>query len=87
VSAQDPAAQVPGAEAAAVDPATGLRLRPAMPADVLAAVTAAVQQLTSGGPPPAPPDDSSYLAWRFSGRWWHRPLPTRRERPYPSRGG
>lgn len=21
-------------------------------------------------------------AWRFSGRWWAKPLPTRRERPY-----
>ncbi len=21
-------------------------------------------------------------AWRFSGRWWAKPLPTRRNRPY-----
>jgi hypothetical protein len=21
-------------------------------------------------------------AWRFSGRWWARPLPTRRDRPF-----
>ncbi len=21
-------------------------------------------------------------SWRFSGRWWSRPLPTRRDRPY-----
>ncbi len=21
-------------------------------------------------------------AWRFSGRWWSRPIPARRDRPY-----
>ena len=21
-------------------------------------------------------------AWKFSGRWWNRPLPARRDRPY-----
>jgi hypothetical protein len=21
-------------------------------------------------------------AWKFSGRWWNRPLPSRRDRPY-----
>jgi hypothetical protein len=26
------------------------------------------------------PDESN--RWRFSGRWWIRPLPMRRDRPY-----
>ena len=78
----------PGAGPAdAVDPTTGLRPRPQMPPDVLAAVAAAVHQLTAVAPPTARAQDATYLAWRFSGRWWHRPLPTRRARPYPSHGG
>lgn len=28
---------------------------------------------------PAPPRRSS---WRFSGRWWSKPVPARRDRPY-----
>ena len=26
-------------------------------------------------------DDDEPSRWRFSGRWWSRPLPTRRDRP------
>jgi hypothetical protein len=75
-----------GGTADLVDPATGLRPRPPVPPEVLAAVAAAVQQLTSTRRPAVPPADT-HQAWRFSGRWWHRPLPTRRARPYPSRQG
>jgi hypothetical protein len=51
---------------------------------VLAAITAAVQL---AWPRPAPPDeqDPVHEAWRFSGRWWHRPLPMRRDRPWAGR--
>jgi hypothetical protein len=28
---------------------------------------------------PTPPRST---AWRFSGRWWSRPVPARRDRPY-----
>ena len=47
-----------------------------------AAITAAVQVVLasaggsqSDGPADAPP------RWRFSGRWWSKPVPTRRDRP------
>ena len=48
---------------------------------VLAAITAAVQL---AWPRPAPPDEQNpvHEAWRFSGRWWHKPLPVRRDRPW-----
>jgi len=60
-----------------------LTLRQGAPADpaVLAAIAAAVDL---AWPRPAPSDqhNPSHLAWRFSGRWWHKPLPLRRERPW-----
>jgi hypothetical protein len=48
---------------------------------VLAAITAAVQL---AWPRPAPPDgqDPVHEAWRFSGRWWNKPVPMRRDRPW-----
>jgi hypothetical protein len=51
---------------------------------VLAAITAAVE-LT--WPEPAPPDeqDPVHQTWRFSGRWWNKPTPLRRERPWARR--
>ena len=48
-----------------------------------AAIVAAVEALW---PRPflAPPADSPLRVptWRFSNRWWARPLPTRRDRPF-----
>jgi hypothetical protein len=45
-------------------------------------ITAAVQAMwpgtvvvVDGTPPPA-------SSWRFSGRWWAKPLPQRRDRPF-----
>ena len=64
-----------------VDPAQlSLRERPAPDPAVLAAITAAVQL---AWPRPAPPDaqDPVHRPWRFSGRWWHKPVPMRRGRP------
>jgi hypothetical protein len=48
---------------------------------VLAAIATAVQL---AWPRPAPPDepDALHEAWRFSGRWWNKPVPLRRERPW-----
>jgi hypothetical protein len=69
----------------AVDPERlALRPRPAPDPAVLAAITAAVQ-LT--WPRPAEPagDDPLHEAWRFSGRWWHKPVPLRRDRPWARR--
>jgi hypothetical protein len=30
----------------------------------------------------APPQPERRAVWRFSGRWWARPLPSRRDRPF-----
>jgi hypothetical protein len=51
---------------------------------VLAAITAAVQL---AWPRPAPADESDpvHEPWRFSGRWWQKPVPLRRERPWARR--
>ena len=60
-----------------------LTLRAPTPVDpaVLAVIAAAVDQ---AWPRPAPADqhDPAHLAWRFSGRWWNKPLPLRRDRPW-----
>lgn len=50
-------------------------------AEELVAIVAAVEIATAQPPgppegPPAPP------RWRFSGRWWSRPIPSRRDRPH-----
>ena len=69
----------------AVDPERlALRPRPEPDPAVLAAITAAVQL---AWPRPAEPagHDSLHETWRFSGRWWHKPLPLRRDRPWARR--
>jgi hypothetical protein len=45
----------------------------------LAAIMAAISLTLAGGGghAPQPPTPS----WRFSGRWWTKPIPTRRDRP------
>jgi hypothetical protein len=54
--------------------------RPVPDPAVLAAITAAVQL---AWPRPAPADeyDPVHETWRFSGRWWNKPVPLRRDRP------
>ena len=59
-------------EAAAPDPA------------VLAAIAAAVQ-LAWPRPAAADEHDPAHEPWRFSGRWWHKPTPIRRDRPWARR--
>jgi hypothetical protein len=44
------------------------------------AIVAAVQTLMSGGGDQGPLRDP-VSRWRFSGRWWSRPVPSRRVRP------
>jgi hypothetical protein len=68
-----------------VDPSRlTLRPRPEPDPEVLAAISTAVQLVW---PRPAAPDerDPVHNAWRFSGRWWHKPVPLRRDRPWASR--
>jgi hypothetical protein len=45
-------------------------------AAIMAAVEVAWPRPVAGSPEPDEP-----TRWRFSGRWWSRPLPTRRDRP------
>ena len=51
---------------------------------VLAAITAAVQ-LAWPRPAAADEHDPAHEPWRFSGRWWHKPTPIRRDRPWAGR--
>jgi hypothetical protein len=57
---------------------------PAPDPAVLAAIAAAVQL---AWPTPAESDerDPVHEPWRFSGRWWNKPLPLRRDRPWARR--
>jgi hypothetical protein len=61
-----------------------LRERPLPEPAVMAAITAAAQLVW---PHPARPDeqDPVHQTWRFSGRWWNKPTPLRRERPWARR--
>ncbi|MBV9951902.1 MAG: hypothetical protein JO291_08115 [Acidimicrobiia bacterium] len=45
-------------------------------AAIVAAIELAWPRRVAAGPPSAPP------RWRFSGRWWSKPIPARRDRPY-----
>jgi len=47
-----------------------------------AVILAAIEGLwpTAAAPPAEPP--SRDRSWRFSGRWWARPVPVRRDRPW-----
>ena len=47
--------------------------------DELAAILAAVE--AAWPRPAAPAPDETPSRWRFSGRWWSKPVPVRRDRP------
>jgi hypothetical protein len=55
-------------------------IRPEPSEEEAAAIVAAVQTITSGGGEQGPLRDP-VSRWRFSGRWWSRPVPSRRVRP------
>ena len=70
------------------DPAAlglGLRPRPEPDPAVLAAIAAAVQLAWPGRPAPADENSAVQMPWRFSGRWWMKPTPLRRDRPWAGR--
>jgi hypothetical protein len=50
---------------------------------VIAAIEAAWPRPVLAGVGPGPEAESP---WRFSGRWWTRPVTTRRARPWVDRG-
>lgn len=45
----------------------------------VAAIVAAIEVVW---PRPAPAEDAALPRWRFSGRWWTKPVPLRRGRPW-----
>ncbi len=49
--------------------------------DEMAAIVAAVEMLWPRPVVLEAPAGPTTPAWRFSGRWWNRPLPRRRDRP------
>jgi hypothetical protein len=49
------------------------------PPEVAALIAAAADAVWPR--PAAPVAAPDHRAWRFSGRWWHRPVVARRERP------
>jgi hypothetical protein len=49
--------------------------------DELAAIVAAIE-LTWPQPHHAAPIASTPMRWRFAGRWWTKPVPARRDRPW-----
>jgi hypothetical protein len=55
-------------------------VRPTPTDEELAAIMAAVE-VAWPRPVVVGPADDEPSRWRFSGRWWSRPLPTRRDRP------
>jgi hypothetical protein len=62
------------------------------PPEVVAAIAAAVEICW---PKPSPPASAPgtrergapEYVWRFSGRWWSKPVPLRRDRPWTDHGG
>ncbi|HET6810053.1 MAG TPA: hypothetical protein VFH50_03495 [Acidimicrobiales bacterium] len=48
----------------------------------MAAITAVVEAAWPRPRPAGQDDETPPTAWRFSGRWWSRPLVARRERPW-----
>ena len=48
----------------------------------MAAIVAAVEAAWPRPGPAGQDDETPPTAWRFSGRWWARPLVARRERPW-----
>jgi hypothetical protein len=51
-------------------------------ADEVAAIVAALEELWPRRAPMSEEPAPTQSAWRFSGRWWSRPIPVRRDRPF-----
>jgi hypothetical protein len=54
---------------------------PAPEPEELAAIVAAVQVVMASGGSTGPDTEPPVPRWRFSGRWWSRPIASRRDRP------
>lgn len=70
-------------EAPIVPPMSGLIDVSPMPSDdEVVAIMAGVEALWPKPVIAPDPTPTRSTAWRFSGRWWSRPVPARRDRPY-----
>jgi hypothetical protein len=49
--------------------------------EVLAAIVAAVEVAWPRAAVPAGATEPEPPRWRFAGRWWSKPIPSRRDRP------
>ena len=58
------------------------RISPAPTDEEAVAIVAAVEAMWPRGVMLVESDEPRTAAWRFSGRWWSRPLPQRRDRPF-----
>ena len=80
-SAPTTAAQPPGGAAAPVGAGSAKPAPTEEAQEYVAAIMAAVEVVwPRAAAAPEEPDETA--RWRFSGRWWSRPIPTRRGRPY-----
>ena len=57
-----------------------MEVEPAPTEDEAAAIVAALEVAWPRGVAADPTEGRP--RWRFSGRWWSKPLPSRRERPF-----
>jgi hypothetical protein len=57
-------------------------IRPNPIDDEVAAIVAAVELVWPRAGAGSSDDDDEVTRWRFSGRWWTKPLPLRRDRPF-----
>jgi hypothetical protein len=57
-------------------------VRPLPTDEEAVAIMAAVEALWPKPIINGPATTSKSTSWRFSGRWWSRPVPARRDRPY-----
>jgi hypothetical protein len=75
-----------GAEASAPPPVTlGLAPREEPDALIVSLISAAVEEVWPRPVANADVTDPAHRVWRFSGRWWNKPTPMRRERPWTNR--
>jgi hypothetical protein len=58
---------------------TALDIRPTPTEEEAAAIVAAIEAVWPK--PVAEGTEERLPRWRFSGRWWNRPVPARRDRP------
>jgi hypothetical protein len=59
----------------------GLARRPEPDPEVVALVAAALDALSVRRSSVPDVLDPAHRVWRFSGRWWNKPIPMRRDRP------